>query len=581
VRDIRFLLQTHYAASYALVVGIDRYAKASPLSYAVSDASEIRSLLVRDFGFPEQNVTYLTDEAASKENILKAFFRYTKPDVGLDDRIFVFFAGHGSTLTGSRGEIGYLVPYDADPADYLSFIRWDDLTRNSELIRAKHMLFVMDACYGGLALTRNTQSGSARFLKDMMLRYSRQVLTAGKADEVVADSGGPLPAHSVFTGHLIEGLRGKAAAEDGVITASGLMAYVYGKVANDRNSNQTPHYGYFDGDGDFVFKAPGIHELEQSETKDVDKLIAIPYPDEPIRSDGLASKANRVKNLLSTDSSTIELHDYLTQEVRRFLSATSEDSFAISGQYSREEFVSRLSRYEDAAGDLSILLACVAHWARPGHMATLQKCIARSADRLESRGGLVVWLALRWYPLVLELYCAGIAAVDAQRYDSLATIFYTPIPSSEYRNRNDMFVEAVGHGLLELNRTDVLKQIPGHERNYVPLSEYLFKILQPKLDDVFFVGKNYESAFDLFEVLFGLAVADMRQTKNEGIWGPIGRFGWKNRGDNSPLRRVLADAKAQGNGWAPIKAGLFGGSYERFEKSAIEYSQMVGRLSWF
>jgi uncharacterized caspase-like protein len=176
MRDLRFLLQANYVASFALVIGIDKYAKASPLSYAVSDASEIRNLLVHDFGFPHQNVTYLTDGAASKDGILKAFFRYTKADVGLDDRVFIFFAGHGSTLTGSRGEIGYLVPHDADPSDYLSFIRWDDLTRNSELIRAKHMLFVMDACYGGLALVRNTQPGSARFLKDMMLRYSRQVL---------------------------------------------------------------------------------------------------------------------------------------------------------------------------------------------------------------------------------------------------------------------------------------------------------------------------------------------------------------------------------------------------------------------
>lgn len=582
MRDIRFLLQTHYAASHALVIGIDKYAKASPLSYAVSDATEIQSLLIRDFDFPEQNVTYLADDAASKEAILKAFFRYTKPDVGLDDRILVFFAGHGSTLTGSRGEIGYLVPYDADPSDYLSFIRWDDLTRNSELIRAKHLLFVMDACYGGLALTRNTQPGSTRFLKDMMLRYSRQVLTAGKADEVVADSGGPLPKHSVFTGHLIEGLRGKAASEEGVITASGVMAYVYGKVANDRNSNQTPHYGFFDGDGDFIFKAPGIHELEKSETKDVDKLITIPYREEVVRNDDLTSKVARVKDLLSADTSAIALHDYLTEEVRRFLSATSEDNFAVSDQYSQEEFVSRLLRYENTAGDVSILMACVAHWARPSHIATLQKCLARSADRLELRSGLAVWLTLRWYPLILELYAAGVAAVDAQRYDSLAAIFYTPIPSSEYREREDMFVEAAGRGLLEMNRTNVLKQIPGHERNYVPLSEYLFKILQPKLDDVFFLGSNYESAFDLFEVLFALAVADMRQARNESVWGPVGRFGWKDhRGHNSPLRRVLSEAKTLGNGWPPLKAGLFGGSYERFEKSATEFSQLVSRLSWF
>jgi uncharacterized caspase-like protein len=280
MRDIRFLLRTHYGSSFALVIGIDQYVKASPLSYAVSDATDIKELLIKDFDFPDQNVTLLVDAAATKEAILKAFFRYTKSDVGLDDRIFIFFAGHGNTITGSRGEIGYLVPYDAELSDYSTFIRWDELTRNSELIRAKHVLFVMDTCYGGLALTRNTQPGSARFLKDMMLRYSRQVLTAGKADEVVADSGGPLPGHSVFTGHLIEGLRGKAATDNNIITASGVMAYVYGKVANDKNSNQTPHYGYFDGDGDFIFKAPGIHELEEPETKDIDRLIAIPYPDE-------------------------------------------------------------------------------------------------------------------------------------------------------------------------------------------------------------------------------------------------------------------------------------------------------------
>lgn len=40
----------------------------------------------------------------------------------------------------------------------------------------------------------------------MYQRFSRQVITAGKVNEVVSDSGGPLPKHSVFTGHFIEGI---------------------------------------------------------------------------------------------------------------------------------------------------------------------------------------------------------------------------------------------------------------------------------------------------------------------------------------------------------------------------------------
>ncbi|MCL4518977.1 MAG: caspase family protein [Thaumarchaeota archaeon] len=183
MRDIRFLLKPHYTNSRALIVGINDYANASPLSYAVSDADAIRDVLTNELGFPQENVTYLVDNDATKESILRAFMRFTGPEIDLDDRVFMFFAGHGHTRTGIRGEVGYLVPHDADLTDYSTFIRWDDFTRNAELIRAKHMLFVMDVCYGGLVLTRSLHPGSTRFLKDMMLRYSRQVLTAGKADE--------------------------------------------------------------------------------------------------------------------------------------------------------------------------------------------------------------------------------------------------------------------------------------------------------------------------------------------------------------------------------------------------------------
>lgn len=580
MRDLRFLLKTHYTRSRALVIGIDQYTQAPPLEYAVSDADEFRQTLIDSLGFETDDITYLANEAATRQVILKAFLRFSREDIDVDERLVVFYAGHGHTRTGSRGEIGYLVPHDADMYDFSTYIRWDEFTRNSELVRAKHILFIMDACYGGLALTRSIGPGGARFLKDMMLRHSRQVLTAGKADEVVADSGGPLPNHSVFTGHLLEGMRGKAATEDGVITAAGLMAYVYNRVATDKNSNQTPHYGHFDGDGDLVLIAPGLSALEASEERDDDRLVSIPFAmDEPTE-EGIFEKVKEAKKLLSNDSSAIELHDLIANEVRRFLSITSEDSFPTSGQFTKAELLDRISRYEDAVVDLSLLLACIAHWGKTIHTSTMQKCIARSSDRLESRGGLTIWLELRWYPLILELYTSGIAAIDAQRYDNLATLFYTPLPSSEYRDKNDTFVEAISNGLLALNRANAFKQIPGHERHYTPLSEYLFKILQPRLDDTFFLGKNYETAFDEFEVFFALAIADIEMAKNGRVWGPIGRFGWKHR-DNGPLSRIINDARTRKGAWPPLKAGMFGGDFDRFDKVATEYLQLVGGLNWF
>lgn len=581
MHDLRFLFKTHYGISRALVIGIDKYTSASPLSYAVSDAVAIKELLVSSLGFHESEVTLLTDEGATRQAVLRAFLRFSNDDVGLDDRLVVFFAGHGHTRTGIRGEIGYLVPHDADMADFSTFIRWDELTRNADLIRAKHILFIMDACYGGLALVRSPAAGSTRFLKDMMLRTSRQVLTAGKADEVVADSGGPIPNHSVFTGHLIEALKGKAATPDGVMTASAVMSYVYTRVANDKNSHQTPHWGQIDGDGDMLLLAPSFSELEASDTKDIDRLVSLPFLEPTHVLDGTEAKVTRVKELLASESGAIGLHDLLSTEVRRFLAVTTEDAFAPSGQFSQPEFVSRMERYEAAAQDISLLLACVAQWGRPSHLATLQKCIARSSDRLESTGGLTVWLALRWYPVLLELYCSGLAAVDARRFDSLAAIFGTTLPSSDYRQASDTFVEAASTAVQELNRTNVLKQIPGHERNHTPLSEYLLKILQPKLDDALFLGKNYEVAFDTFEVYFALCAADARLVNEHAAWGPIGRFGWKRGRDNSPLERVIKEAEVQKSEWPPLKAGLFGGDFERFKKVAEQFKQLVGRLNWY
>lgn len=580
VRDLRFVLKTHYTGSRALIIGIDNYAVASPLSYAVSDALGVQEVLLEEFGFDESDVTLLTDAEATRSRIEQAFHRFTRNDVDTDERIIVFFAGHGMTRTGYRGEVGFLVPHDGDPNNLETLIRWDYLTRNSELVRAKHLFFIMDACYGGLALSRNLQPGATRFLKDMMLRYSRQVLTAGKANEVVADAGGPLPDHSVFTGHLIEGMRGSAATSTGIITAAGLMAYVYSKVASDRDSNQTPHYGHFEGDGDFILKAQNLSALESDVEADRDELVAIPYPDRGDAPESIDLKVKRIKNLLASDNGSIELHDFLIDELRHFLSMTAQDNFPTAGSFSDEELMSRIARYEEAVSGLCLLLACVSYWGKPTHKGTLQKVIARSMDRPEHVGGLTVWIALRYYPMILEIYSGGVAAVDGERYDSLAHIFNTPVQIADEKSTYRIFAERVGRAISELNQSSIFKRIPGHERHHVPMSEYLFKVLQPKLDDVLFLGKNYENAFDRFEVLFALVVADANRQSQRNPWGPVGRFGWKHHhNDDGPLKAILEEAKSQKNLWPPLKAGLFGGDYDRFESLAEEYIAFVDRLS--
>lgn len=232
--------------------------------------------------------------------------------------------------------------------------------------------------------------------------------------------------------------------------------------------------------------------------------------------------------------------------------------------------------------DLAMIVACLSHWANENQLNSLTKIVSRSCDRLlESRGGLVAWVKLRWYPLLLVIYHAGISALEGKNYRSLASIFYTKLGSSDYDDSGSIFALEVGSAAGDL--VDVFKRIPGHERNYTPLSEYLYKLVQPKLDDMLFLGKGYENVFDEFEILFALVVADLNKQKGRYVWGPIGRFGWKNRRDGtSPFERLRNEAAHSKDDWGPIKAGMFGGRYDRFEEIAELYqNQILVNLRWF
>jgi len=259
-------VSTGYANSYAVVIGVNDYQKWPKLQYAVQDATSIRDTLVSRFGFASERVFMLNNGEATRNNILAVFHdRLAEAQLNKDDRIFVFFAGHGATRQLSSGRsLGYIIPVDSDPAQFsVDAIPMTDLQNIAESLNAKHVLFVMDACYSGLGLTRG--GGNATFLRDNAKRIGRQMLTAGGADQMVAD-GGP-NGHSVFTWTLLQALGGKADLNgDGMITASELAAYVAPAVASV--SQQTPAFGSLPGSegGEFVFQLPAEAEFLNAQT---------------------------------------------------------------------------------------------------------------------------------------------------------------------------------------------------------------------------------------------------------------------------------------------------------------------------
>ena len=212
-----------YSDSWALIVGINKYENVRKLEYSTADAIAMRDVLVEKFGFTDEKITLLLDNDATKDNIIKEFANIAL-QAQKNDRVLVFFAGHGETMDmPSGGQMGYLIPVDGNPDNlYLSAIPMDELKRLSAMSNAKHMLYLIDACYGGILAvgTRALDITKPNYIEKKMEYRGRQIITAGGRDEEVIEK--PEWGHSAFTHNLERGLKNGSADldHDGYISAS-------------------------------------------------------------------------------------------------------------------------------------------------------------------------------------------------------------------------------------------------------------------------------------------------------------------------------------------------------------------------
>jgi class 3 adenylate cyclase len=249
-----FDVSGYYRESWAVVVGVDRYAAAAipVLSYAVADARAVAETLPR-FGFAPNRTIVLEDESATREAIHRAVHGHAHA-MHRDDRLFVFFALHGDVRAQWKGEEAYLLPYDADPSNLaLTAIPMGELAQIGRRSPAKHVLFALDACFSGYAARRDPPSAPA--VPDLALLTRErvvQILTAGTSGQRVVEDGG----HGLFTKHLLKGIEGWADPDRTGLTALRLATYVQERVMAESNGLQTPQYGKLDGEGEFLFRPP-------------------------------------------------------------------------------------------------------------------------------------------------------------------------------------------------------------------------------------------------------------------------------------------------------------------------------------
>jgi hypothetical protein len=205
-------------AKHALIVGIGQFRDPSVpvLRFAAKDARDLAAVLTdsRHGRFPRENVTVLTDELATRANILNAlqeiFLKAAE-----DDLVLLYVSSHGSPRRedSGLGGVGYIVTHDTalkniwvDALDYQTF------SSRAALIKARRKVVFLDTCYSGQAsrpgekaLAIDASGVGAETAKLFLSGEGTFVITSSKANEKSFES--ERLANSYFTHHLLAALK--------------------------------------------------------------------------------------------------------------------------------------------------------------------------------------------------------------------------------------------------------------------------------------------------------------------------------------------------------------------------------------
>lgn len=189
---------------YALVIGNNNYKSLPKLKTAIEDARVVSELLEKIYGF---EVTTLYD--ANRNTILSTLNDFRKR-LTENDNFLIYYAGHG-TLE-ERNTQGFWLPVDSALDDDVNWIPTDRVTGIMNLMSAKQIMVVADACYSGImtraSLTRlesgKSKESYGKWLKKMAAYKSRVIISSGETKPVLDGGGGK---HSVFAKALLETLR--------------------------------------------------------------------------------------------------------------------------------------------------------------------------------------------------------------------------------------------------------------------------------------------------------------------------------------------------------------------------------------
>jgi hypothetical protein len=216
---------------WAVLIGVERHDESRlNLKYTENDVQRLRQVLVERAGLSSDRILQLTDGTADRQPTLANLYRelpafLRKP--GPDDRVLVFFSGHGFLYKDRT----YLVPRDfmaTDPA--ATALPLTELRRALGECQARIKFLVLDCCHAGNDKAVESSPASETVAKAVEVERVPGCVVLASCRAAEKSLEWAERKQGVFTYWLCRGLEGGAADDNGRVTLAALNTYVHERV---------------------------------------------------------------------------------------------------------------------------------------------------------------------------------------------------------------------------------------------------------------------------------------------------------------------------------------------------------------
>jgi len=265
----RLLGQKGFGKSYALVIGVGNYDHYTKLSAPAADAEQMRNFLRDEAQF--DRIITLTDEKATRARIESLMDRILPQLVQGNDRFLFYFSGHGMTRNLAASKRGYLILKSSRKDSWDEMVDMPRIREWSENFgNARHVLFLLDACFSGLAAAeRKVGLDPKNQTIQRLMQPASHIVTAG----VDGEESYIVDGKSLFTSAFLTAARGSLSSpNDGVISLSEIMVQINRVLDFQRGQlndkfKMTPrnYYARIENNaGEFFFLPAGTQRLAKA-----------------------------------------------------------------------------------------------------------------------------------------------------------------------------------------------------------------------------------------------------------------------------------------------------------------------------